>query len=87
MQMAGAAPFAALWYWLWHYLTYRGVPVHVDTGLFLVVASFAVVPVLVFRSERWRGVLTLGGLLILYLGANAVAAVVYYLVVALDFPA
>ena len=52
-------PLAALGYWLWHYLINRGVPVHVDTGLFLVVASFAVIPVSVLRTERWKGVLTL----------------------------
>ena len=76
--MSRIVPLAALWYWFWHYLITRGAPVHVDTGLFLGVAPFAVIPVFVLRTEQWKGLLTLGSLLIMYLGAYAVAAILYY---------
>ena len=76
--LSGIVPLAAIWYWFWHYLVRHGVPVHIDTGLFLEVAPFVVIPVHVVRAERWWGLLTLGGLVMAYLATYVVALVLYY---------
>lgn len=79
-MLGGIVPLAAIWYWFWHYLVGHGVPVRVDTGLFLGMAPFVMIPVFVVRAERWRGLLTLAGLVALYFGTYVVALVLYYAV-------
>jgi hypothetical protein len=76
--LSGIVPLAAIWYWFWHYLVTHGVPIRVDTGLFLGMAPFVMIPVHVIRAEGWWGFLTLGGLAMAYLATYVIALILYF---------
>ena len=81
--LCAVMPGAAIWYWFWRYLREHRLAVPFDIGFFLGVAPFVVIPVYVFRAERWRGLLPLAGLAAVYVGAHVFVWVLFHVAAAL----
>ena len=73
----------SLWYWFLQYSRKHRISWPLDMGLFFAAAGFIIIPCYVLRVERRRGLITLGALLGLYLGAYIFATSLYYIITAL----
>jgi hypothetical protein len=76
------ATLAAIWYWFWRYAQAHRLALPFDSGLYLSMAPFIVIPVFVFRAQRWRGLVPLACLAFLYAGLPVVVWAVYDLATA-----